>query len=1007
MENKAGRSSPLSSLRRCYRNLKARQLLLIMFSLLSLVSIFALGWNAIQVFSQHKVVSQLSASNIAGQQVLALNALLARERGLTAALLANINLYDTNAQQDLSQLRAEVNQGFRRVQEIGERYQLPRGKLAENKLKQIFEQLKNIRQRVGGALFEKHNTQSIDHSDWIKELTQIIDNVAMVNHLVSIPDDDEKIAARYGLFLRIAFYNLSENAGRERALLSAVIAEGRPLTAAQHQQLEIYQHTSEFISTRINEVLSFFPKTPEIERAQTEFVRAYKQDYQVLRAAVISSARTGALYPVDAFEWLEHATGSINSIFELSHAVNLYLDNQAEKNKTQTRYAMIALFVTLALVLSVFITAFIFIYQRILKPLRELELSTHAIADGDFSQQSDKMANDEFGEVADAFEVMRDYLFKDRELRKNAEQELRKFSKALEQSVGCVLIIDGKGIIEYANPQFYTATGYNVEEVIGQNSKVLNSDESFRADIDPLIAAIKLGQMWQGELRYRHKNGEVRWTSVCMSPLREEQGSSFHSIIIAHDISDRMRLEDQLNFLSYYDDLTKLPNRTSLEDFFKKCTKNAQQLSKKFAFISLGLDRFKLINDSIGQEAGDKLLVEIAGRLNRVVRSCDILAHYRGDQFIILSDCFSSVDMLNELLDCLMGVFDQAIFIDEQQLQVSASIGISVWPDDGSDLNVLLSKADTAMHHAKGLGRSQLQFFTDELNQNASRRLRLEKDLRKAIDQQEFELYYQPQLHLESRLIIGCEALIRWHHSELGLISPMEFIPLAEETGLIRPIGEWVLQAACAQAVEWHKLGYEGLSMAVNVSVCQLDDPGFLSNLLSILHNSGLNPASLEIEITESSVMDKPEKMVEVLERIKHFGVKLAIDDFGTGYSSLSYLRCLPFDKLKIDRSFIKEITHRSIDATIAHAIVTMAHGLNMTVLAEGVETDFQLACLQGGACDEIQGYLISQPVAAEEFEQILISPDLYLNRVGFGLDVKKAADNKNHKTSLKQAPFA
>jgi EAL domain-containing protein (putative c-di-GMP-specific phosphodiesterase class I) len=270
--------------------------------------------------------------------------------------------------------------------------------------------------------------------------------------------------------------------------------------------------------------------------------------------------------------------------------------------------------------------------------------------------------------------------------------------------------------------------------------------------------------------------------------------------------------------------------------------------------------------------------------------------------------------------------------------------------------------------------------------------LRLEKDLRKAIDEQEFELYYQPQVHLESRLIIGCEALIRWHHPELGLVSPMEFIPLAEETGLIRPIGEWVLQAACAKAVKWQKLGYEGLTMAVNVSACQLDDPDFLLNLSSILYNSTLNPASLEIEITESSVMDKPDKMLEVLESIKHLGVKLAIDDFGTGYSSLSYLRCLPFDKLKIDRSFIKEITHRSVDATIAHAIVEMAHGLNMKVLAEGVETDFQLASLLGGACDEIQGYLVSPPVPAKEFEQILIGPDLYLNRVGF--DYARKAEN-------------
>ncbi|MCW8956230.1 MAG: EAL domain-containing protein, partial [Gammaproteobacteria bacterium] len=768
----------------------------------------------------------------------------------------------------------------------------------------------------------------------------------------------------------------------ERALISAVIAQNRPFSQQEYQQLDIYQHTSQLIEKRLNVVLTYFPNTPEITLAQSDLQRTYKQDYQVLRSAIIQSSQAGQPYSVNATEWFDQATEAVNAILNLSHAIDLHINEDIETIKAGARYTVIALFATMLLVVIVFIVAFIVTYRRILMPLSELEYSANTIAKGNFSQAIHVVAHDEFGDVAQAFEVMRNYLLNDRERRQKAEDELRKLSTAIEQSVSAIIITDTNGITEYVNPQFLATTGYDADEVVGQKFSMLNSGKTTHATFVNLWNTIKQGKVWQGELFNKKKNGELYWEMVSISPVRNRQGQIAHYIGIQHDITERKALEQRLNFMAYHDDLTKLPNRILLADRFKQLTTHAQRLDNKIALLILDLDRFKIINDSLGHRIGDQILIEVARRLKNTARSCDTIARYGGDEFVILADGFTSIEALIDLAKRLVDAFTGAITVEEHQLHVSTSIGISIWPDDGEDMDTLLSHADTAMYHAKDLGRGQFQFFTDELNLQTSQRLRLENDLRGAINNQELELYYQPQVHLASGKIIGSEALIRWNHPEFGLISPIHFIPLAEETNLIRPIGEWVLRTACEQAIQWNNAGHPDLSMAVNVSVRQLDDPGFIPCLTAILQNSELDPARLEIEITESSVMNQPDKMLEVLNIIKQLGVKLALDDFGTGYSSLSYLRRFPFDKLKIDRSFIKEITHKPEDAAIAQSIGEMAHSLNMTVLAEGVETDIQAAYMRRGTCDEIQGYLISPPVPVQEFEQLLNRPELYISRI-------------------------
>ncbi|MCW9015000.1 MAG: EAL domain-containing protein, partial [Gammaproteobacteria bacterium] len=956
---------------RLLRDLRIRQLLLMVFGLLSIITISAIAWNTVQVFKQYNKAERISGTNAIGHQALTVNALLASERGFTAALLANLEINTSDNQKYLSVLRQQTDQGLQQLfRKLDQYSQLPKVPGIYSKLETTAQRLLANRLQADQSLLQ--GITAMTYNDWITILSQRINEISMINRTIMAPLNEEDHVSLYSMYIKEAFLTFTENAGLERALISTVIAQQRPFTQKEYQLLDFYQSSNLAIEKRLRSILQMFPVTPEITFARTELQQTHNQDYQSLRTAILDSSASGQPYPVNAAEWFTQATDAVNAVLNLSSAVDLHFSDDIEIIKTQNRHTVLALIVTLILVLSIFIISFMATYRRILMPLRELEHSAHTIARGDFSHAIEIMTEDEFGEVAEAFEVMRNYLFNDRERRQKAEDELRKLSTAIEQSVSSIIITNAKGTTEYINPQFHLTTGYSSDEVIGHRFNLVSSGQTPPATYRDLWNTIKQGKVWEGELLNKKKNGELYWELVSISPVRNREGKIAHYISVQHDITERKALEEQLNFMAYHDELTRLPNRILLADRFEQLTSHARRSQGKIALLILDLDRFKLINDSLGHRIGDQLLIEVARRLKHIARSSDTIARYGGDEFVILVNGFTQIETLIDLAQRLIEVFAEAMIIEEHSLHVSASIGISVWPDDGDDMETLLRQADTAMYLAKDSGRGQFQFFTDELNQQISQRLRLENDLRQAMSNDELELYYQPQIQLASGTIIGAEALIRWNHPELGQIPPVQFIPLAEETHLIRPIGAWVLQSACNQAVQWIDSGHPELSIAVNVSARQLDDKDFVSQLKTILENTGLDPDRLEIEITESAVMIHPEKMLDLLNNIKQLGVKLSLDDFGTGYSSLSYLRRFPFDKLKIDRSFIMEITNKPQDAAIARSISEMAHDLNMTVLAEGVETDIQAAYVRRCCCDEIQGYLISRPLPAAEFEQFI-----------------------------------
>ncbi len=443
---------------------------------------------------------------------------------------------------------------------------------------------------------------------------------------------------------------------------------------------------------------------------------------------------------------------------------------------------------------------------------------------------------------------------------------------------------------------------------------------------------------------------------------------------------EKEKAEEQIRYLATHDSLTNLPNRAMFNQLLSFSLKTAARYQWQCAVLFIDLDRFKVINDSLGHEIGDTLLVEMAARLRAGVRASDVVARLGGDEFMVLLNEISEGTHVSELARHLLSVLGKPIELSGQECRVTASIGIAMFPDDGTDEQSLMKHADIAMYHAKAEGKNAVRFFSHKIKTQAIGRLTIEAGLRHALERQEFCLHYQPKLDVATRKIAGVEALLRWAHPEMGLLPPVQFIPLAEETGLIVPIGRWVLQTACAQNMAWQRAGLPPMSMAVNVSPRQFSDENLLHDIDTALAVSGMDPKLLQIEITESMVMLNVEQAIKILDAIQSRGVRLAIDDFGTGYSSMSTLKRFPIDTIKIDRSFVRELPHNSEDKAIAQAIISMGKALGLTIVAEGVETIEQDDFLRDHACDEIQGFLFSKPVSADEIAEFFRSSETALS---------------------------
>jgi diguanylate cyclase (GGDEF)-like protein len=446
------------------------------------------------------------------------------------------------------------------------------------------------------------------------------------------------------------------------------------------------------------------------------------------------------------------------------------------------------------------------------------------------------------------------------------------------------------------------------------------------------------------------------------------------AVVIFEDVTEREQAEARARFLATHDDLTGLPNRVMFGEAVSEAVKGGQRHRQEFAVMFVDLDRFKIINDTLGHAAGDSLLVEIASRLKQCVRPSDLVARLGGDEFVILFREIFNAEHVATVARKILSAVVKPLTIHAQECRVTASIGISLFPSDAEDEETLTKNADAAMYSVKEQGRNNFSFHSQEVKTQSIERLMLETSLRRALERDELLLYYQPKLDLRRDGISGIEALLRWNHPDLGLLQPSQFIPLAEETGLIVPIGRWVLETACIQNMAWQRQGLPAIRLAVNLSPRQFTDPNLLHDIRAALKNSGMAPQLLELEITESMVMQNLEHTVRVLEAIKRLGITLAIDDFGTGYSSMSMVKKFPIDILKIDRSFVRDIANDSDAKAIAEAIIALGHALDLTVVAEGVENAEQERFLRTQNCDEVQGYLVSRPLPADELATFLAS---------------------------------
>jgi diguanylate cyclase (GGDEF)-like protein len=440
---------------------------------------------------------------------------------------------------------------------------------------------------------------------------------------------------------------------------------------------------------------------------------------------------------------------------------------------------------------------------------------------------------------------------------------------------------------------------------------------------------------------------------------------------------ERKRAETEIKKLAYYDTLTGLPNRVLFTDRLRQAIILADRDQRGVALMFLDLDHFKKINDSLGHAYGDRLLKITADRIQSCLRSSDTVARLGGDEFVVVLPLVSGAEDVPKVANKILDVLKQPVHFDDHDIYTSVSIGIALFPTDAESLDDLLKNADIAMYQAKERGRNNFQFFSRDMNELALSRQRIESGMRQALARQEFYLEYQPQFDIGLRTIVGVEALVRWKHPQNGRIAPTDFISIAEETGLIIPLGEWILRTACCQARKWHDIGYNWLRVAVNISARQFKQSNFVTLVSDILTETGMNPNYLELELTESTIMERADQNILALQELKNLGIKLAIDDFGTGYSSLSYLKHFPIDRLKIDRSFVRDINTDSDDAAIAEAIIVMAHSLKLNVVAEGVEQEAQLDFLHSKQCDELQGFLMSHPLSVHDVTEFLAATKL------------------------------
>lgn len=550
--------------------------------------------------------------------------------------------------------------------------------------------------------------------------------------------------------------------------------------------------------------------------------------------------------------------------------------------------------------------------------------------------------------------------------RKRSEDKLHLMSRVFSNSGEAILITDANQRILAINREFTKLTGYDEAESIGKNPRFLSNGNTPKQVYEEMWATLAEHDFWQGELWDRRKSGEAFPKRLSISVVRDAEGRIVNYIGSFEDITQRKIAEDKIRYLAHHDALTGLPNRFSLHERMEQSIAFARRFHASLGVMLIDLDHFKAINDTLGHNVGDQLLIQVAKRLQQSVRDSDIVARLGGDEFVVVLSGIETAADISDVAGKIVVQLASPYTIAGHELRTSPSVGVCIYPDDATEIGDLIKNADIAMYHAKAVGRCNYQFYTEKMRDDVAQRVTVEQELEIALKNGQFVLHYQPQIELESGRVVGVEALVRWQHPVRGMIPPCNFIPLAEETKLIIPLGKWILEAACRQLKRWHEDGLSDLHISVNLSAIQFQDKKLPDLVKQALLQAGLQAHHLHLEITESMAMRHPEENIVVMNTLADIGVKLAIDDFGTGYSSLAYLKIFPVHIIKIDRSFVKDIETDENDAAICEITMLLAQKLGMLVVAEGVETDAQRQFLANLGCQWVQGYFFSKPLSAD-----------------------------------------
>ncbi|MDP4144620.1 MAG: EAL domain-containing protein [Bacillota bacterium] len=682
-------------------------------------------------------------------------------------------------------------------------------------------------------------------------------------------------------------------------------------------------------------------------------------------------------------------------LFALGIMALRYINQAGQIDKQVHSGIILAMICTIIISITIIVVSFVYFSRNIAKQLKKEIQFAEELACGNLQEYIEVQSNDEIGLLAKALNkaaentlgLVQKVADKEEELRQQMEELKITEEKLRISEERHRLALEGanEGIwdVDIKTKHIYISNrGQEILEIreyvdsdyflIWELKKIIDLQD-LKEFIRTIRSLIKnTTPFYHKEMKINTSNNQVKYILIRGKNIWDSKGQTVRMVGSISDITEKKKTEETINFLAYYNALTSLPNRVYINRKLPELIERLGMKNRKGAVLFLDLDNFKTVNDTLGHDAGDELLQKIADIFRTCIKANELVCHLGGDEFIFFTPNINKIDDAKEFANRLLNKFNKSFKVKDQELYVTASIGIAIYPVDGWNLETLLKNADTAMYQSKGKGKNGYRLFTREMNSKISERVTLQNNLRKAIEKNEFFIEYQPKIDIYTGRMESMEALIRWHNPNLGVVSPARFIPLAEETGLIIPIGEYVLETACRQNKLWQQAGNRPVRVAVNLSVSQFQQKNLVNYIESILKLTGLDPKWLEVEITESVVVNNFDRTIKILGKLKDMGIMVSLDDFGTGYSSLNYLRMLPLNALKIDKSFIKGLCSQSKESLIASSLINLAHGINLKVIAEGVENADQYNILKRYGCDEVQGYYFSKPVSANEFELLL-----------------------------------